>query len=121
MQAGEWWHNIDHNEPCRVADTDMLWGQATRLVWLPRRRTAVPVLQKRLAPLKSSESHLLDRLSYVSAAARIADFLAIERLGLPKVRVTAFGYWKTKSRYGPKSLLFRKPRSLISPPSSWFG
>ncbi len=37
MQAGEWWHSIDHDEPCRVVDTDTLWGQATCLVWLPRR------------------------------------------------------------------------------------
>ena len=83
MQAGEWWHSIDHDEPCRVVDTDTLWGQATCLVWLPRRGTAVRVLQKRLAPLKSSESHLLDRLSYVSAAARIADSLERDALVAP--------------------------------------
>lgn len=83
MQAGEWWHSIDHDEPCRVVDTDTLWGQATCLVWLPRRGTAVRVLQKRLAPLKSGESHLLDRLSYISAAARIADSLERDALIAP--------------------------------------
>lgn len=83
MQAGEWWHSIDHDEPCRVIDTDTLWGQETCLVWLPRRGTAVRVLQKRLAPLKSGESHLLDRLSYVSAAARIADSLERDALVAP--------------------------------------
>jgi SNF2 family DNA or RNA helicase len=83
MQAGEWWHSIDHDEPCRVVDADTLWGQATCLVWLPRRGTAVRVLQKRLAPLKSGESHLLDRLSYVSAAARIADSLERDALVAP--------------------------------------
>jgi SNF2 family DNA or RNA helicase len=83
MQAGEWWHSIDHDEPCRVVDTDTLWGQATCLVWLPRRGTAVRVLQKRLVPLKSGEPHLLDRLSYVSAAARIADSLERDALVAP--------------------------------------
>ena len=83
MQAGEWWHSIDHDEPCRVVDTDTLWGQASCLVWLPRRGAAVRVLQKRLAPLKSDESHLLDRLSYVSAAARIADSLERDALVAP--------------------------------------
>lgn len=83
MQAGEWRHSIDHDEPCRVVDTDTLWGQATCLVWLPRRGTAVRVLQKRLAPLKSGEFHLLDRLSYVSAAARIADCLERDALVAP--------------------------------------
>jgi SNF2 family DNA or RNA helicase len=83
MQTGEWWHSIDHDEPCRVVDADTLWGQATCLVWLPRRGTAVRVLQKRLAPLKSGEAHLLDRLSYVSAAARIADSLERDALVAP--------------------------------------
>lgn len=83
MQAGEWWYSIDHDELCRVVDTDTLWGQATCLVWLPRRGTAVRVLQKRLASLKSSKSHLLDRLSYVSAAARIADSLERDALVAP--------------------------------------
>jgi len=83
MQTGEWWHSIDHDEPCRVVDTYTLWGQATCLVWLPRRGTAVRVQQKRLAPLKLGESHLLDRLSYVSAAARISDSLERDALVAP--------------------------------------
>lgn len=83
MQAGEWWHSIDHDEPCRVVDTDTLWGQAICLVWLPRRGSAVRVLRERLTPLKSGESHLLDRLSYISAAARIADSLERDALIAP--------------------------------------
>lgn len=83
MQAGEWWHSVDHDEPCRVVDTDTLWGQSTCLVWLPRRGTAVRVLQKRLAHLKEVESHLLDRLSYVSAGARISDALERDELIAP--------------------------------------
>ena len=80
---GEWWHSIDHDEPCRVVDTDTLWGQATSLVWLPGLGTAVRVLQKRLTPLKSGEAHVFDRASYVSAAARIADSLEREALVAP--------------------------------------
>src|SRR2546422_7382191 len=77
MQVGEWWHSLDHDEPCRIVDTDVLWGQATCLVWLPGRRAAVRVLQTRLGPLQADDTHLLHRLSFVSAAARIAD--ALER------------------------------------------
>jgi superfamily II DNA or RNA helicase len=84
MHVGQWWHSIDHDEPCRVVDIDTLWGQATCLVWLPRRGTAVRVLQKRLAPLnEASDSHLLHRLSYVSAGARIADALERDALVAP--------------------------------------
>jgi SNF2 family DNA or RNA helicase len=83
MQTGEWWHSLDHDEPCRVVNTETLWGQGSCLVWLPRRDTAVRVLQKRLVPLKTGESHFLDRLSYVSAAARIADALEGDALVAP--------------------------------------
>ena len=83
MQAGEWWHSIDHDEPCRVVDSDTLWGQETCLVWLPRQGAAVRVPQKCLIPLKSGESQLLDRLSYVSAAARIVDSLERDALVAP--------------------------------------
>ena len=69
MRVGEWWHSLDHDEPCRVVDTEVLWNQATCLVWLPRRGTTVRTLQGRLAPLKTSESGLLDRLCFTSAAA----------------------------------------------------
>jgi len=33
MHAGEWWHSIDHDEPCRVVDTDA--AQSGRLVDVP--------------------------------------------------------------------------------------
>ena len=70
MQAGEWWHSIDHDEPCRVVDTETLWGQASCLVWLPRRDTAFWVLQKRLALVLPA--HVRDRNAPVRPhAARI--------------------------------------------------
>ena len=84
MQAGEWWHSIDHDEPCRIVDTDTLWGQATCLVWLPRRGDGRPgPADSVLAPLKADDVHLLQRLSYVSAAARIADALERDALVAP--------------------------------------
>ena len=62
---------------------DALWGQETCLVWLPRRVSAVRVLQTRLVPLKASDAYLLHRLSYVSAGARIADALERDTLLAP--------------------------------------
>ena len=83
MQVGEWCHSLDHDEPCRVIDAEVLWNQATCLVWLPRRGTVVRTLQGRLAPLKTSESGLLDRLCFVCAAARITDALERDALVAP--------------------------------------
>jgi len=83
MDIGEWWHSLDHDEPCRVVDTEVLWNQATCLIWLPRRGATVRALQSRLAPLKASEPRLLERLCFVSAAARIADALERDALIAP--------------------------------------
>lgn len=83
MRVGEWWHSLDHDEPCRVVDTEVLWGQATCLVWLPRRGSTVRALQQRLAPLKANDSGLLDRLCFTSSAARIADALERDVLVAP--------------------------------------
>lgn len=83
MRVGEWWHSLDHDEPCRVVDTEVLWSQATCLIWLPRRGTTVRTLQGRLAPLRSNEHWLLERLSFVCSAARIADALERDTLVAP--------------------------------------
>src|SRR5438128_2124783 len=83
MRVGDWWHSLDHDEPCRIVDIEVLWNQATCLLWLPRRGTTVRALQSRLVPLKTSESSMLERLSFVSAAARIADALGRDALVAP--------------------------------------
>ena len=83
MRVGEWWHSLDHDEPCLIIDTDVLWNQATCLIWLPRRGATVRALQGRLAPLNQTEPWLLDRLCFVCAAARIADALERDALVAP--------------------------------------
>lgn len=83
MRMGDWLWSLDHDEPCRVVDFEVLWNQATCLVWLPRRGSTVRTLQARLAPLKTSDSGLLDRLCFTSAAARIADALERDALVAP--------------------------------------
>src|SRR5215813_176078 len=83
MHVDEWWHSIDHDEPCRIIETEALWGRTTCVVWLPRRSAAVRVLQSRLAPLKATDGNLRHQLSWVSAAARIADALERDALVAP--------------------------------------
>ena len=83
MQVGDWCHSLDHDEPGRIVEIDSLWNQSTCVVWLPRRGTTVRVLQARLGHLQTNEAGLLHRLSYVSAAARIADALERDALVAP--------------------------------------
>ena len=83
MQVGDWLHSLDHDEPCRIVDIEVLWGQSTCLLWLPRRGTAVRALQSRVVPLRASETATLERLSFAAAAARIADALGRDDLVAP--------------------------------------
>lgn len=83
MRPGDWFYSLDDDEPCRIVDTEVLWNQATCVVWLPRRGTTVRTLQSRLASLKTPEDHLMDRLSFIGAAARIADTLERDALVSP--------------------------------------
>ena len=83
MQAGEWWLSLDHDEPCRIVETERLWGRTACLIWLPRRGAAVRVPESRLKPIEASDARLLHRLSFASAAARIADALERDALVAP--------------------------------------
>lgn len=83
MQAGQWLHSLDYEEPCRIIDTEILWNQATCVVWLPRQGTTVRVPQSRLAPLKAEELAPLDRFCFIAAAARIIDALGRDALVSP--------------------------------------
>ncbi|MFO1153058.1 MAG: helicase-related protein [Rhodospirillales bacterium] len=83
MEAGEWWLSLDHEEPCRIVETERLWGQTACLIWLPRRGAAVRVPESRLKPIEASNARLLHRLSFAAAAARIADALERDALVAP--------------------------------------
>ena len=83
MQAGEWWLSLDHDEPCRIVETERLWGQTACLIWLPRRGAAVRVPESRLKPIEANDARLLHRLSFASAAARVADALERDALVAP--------------------------------------
>jgi superfamily II DNA or RNA helicase len=83
MRVGDWRHSLDHDETCRIVDLEVLWGRATCLIWLPRRATTVRALQSRVVALRTSEKDLLEKLSFVCAAARIADTLGRDDLIAP--------------------------------------
>lgn len=77
VTVGDWFHCLDHDEPCRVIAVDAVWGEQTALVWLARRDAVVRLSTGRLKPLAGVLIPSLDHLCYVSAAARIQD--ALER------------------------------------------
>ena len=75
MRAGEWWHSIDHGRPCRVVDTDALYGQITCLVRLSRRGTAqgcgtIPDVTAKLPEMSSRRREAVDALRRCEHAPR---------------------------------------------------
>jgi ERCC4-related helicase len=62
---------------------EVVWNRPTALIWLPRRNITVRVPQELLALFAVDDTRLLERLSFVSAAARIADSLSQDALVAP--------------------------------------
>ena len=73
---GAWlWHS-DSQALCQIVDVQPLWGQTSYRVWLPNPDTVVRVPAHRLEPLAAYHACALPQhLTYVAAAARVADAL----------------------------------------------
>ena len=80
---GQWAWSIAHDEPCRVIEVENLWDAAAVRVWLPTRDTIVRVSESGLRTLDGPQDSIPERLTFVAAAARIADTLASDALIAP--------------------------------------
>ena len=80
---GEWAWSIAHDEPCRVIEVENLWDAPAVRVWLPTRDAVVRVPESGLRPLDGALDSIPERLTFVAAAARIADTLASDALISP--------------------------------------
>lgn len=72
---GEWWYSAEHGSPCRVVESQTIWGETICRVWLPGRDFVVRVPAARLKPLESIVISSPDHIAYIAAAARVADAL----------------------------------------------
>ncbi len=70
-----WYYSPDHRQLCQVIETQTLWNETTCRIWLPGRDTIVRVPAARLQPLDSIGTSSPDNITYVVAAARVADAL----------------------------------------------
>ncbi len=82
-QIGEWAWSIAHDEPCRVIEVENLWDAAAVRVWLPTRDAVVRVPESGLRALDGELDSIPERLTFIAAAARIADTLASDALISP--------------------------------------
>ena len=74
INAG-WYYSLDHGQSCQVIETQILWGETTCRIWLPGWDSVVRISVSRLKHLESAAIGSPDKISYIAAAARVADAL----------------------------------------------
>ena len=82
-QPGDWAWSLEHRQVCRVVEAQDLWGAALCRVWLPASEAFVRVRSDRLRPVAEAGAAGQAWLTYVAAAARVADALAQDALLAP--------------------------------------
>ena len=83
MNPGGWYYSIDHRQVCQVIEAQTFWDQMTCRVWLPGSDSVVRVSAAKLKPIEDSFSTSPHYVTYLAAAARIADTLTQDVLIAP--------------------------------------
>ena len=81
--GGEWVYSTDHGQLCRLIESETLWGETTCRVWLPSRDAVVRVRAEQLKRPSDAVVQGPQAVSYVAAAARVADALTQDVLLAP--------------------------------------
>src|SRR5580704_4615283 len=83
MEEGDWVWEVDHQQVCQILERQDLWGNITYRVWLSAQDAVVKVHKDKLKPLAEAGLVSAAALSYVAAAARVADALTQDMLLAP--------------------------------------
>lgn len=73
ISAHQWFYSPDHGQLCKVIETQSLWGDTTCRVWLPGSDSVVRIPAANLKPLEDTTIGTPAQITYVAAAARVAD------------------------------------------------
>jgi len=73
----DWQYSTVHKGPCKIIENQVLWGQTVCRVWLPNKDAVVRVPESSLRPLSTElpKDTEADRISYIAAAAKVAEIL----------------------------------------------
>ena len=82
METG-WYYATEYREPCRVVESQAIWGQEFSRVWLPVQDAVVRVRSDTLLPLAEAKTCSADYVAYLTAAARISEALTQDILLAP--------------------------------------
>jgi superfamily II DNA or RNA helicase len=73
VNSGYWAYSLDHRQLCKVIEIQTLWGDTTCRVWLPDSDSVVRISAANLKPLEDTVTSTPEQITYVAAAARVAD------------------------------------------------
>lgn len=80
---GEWAWSLEHQQVCKVVETQDLWGGTLYCVWVPAKDAIVRVRANQLRPPAETAPRGSAWLSYLTAAARVSDALTQDVLLAP--------------------------------------
>ena len=80
---GDHAYSTDLHQLRWIIETQTLWGETLYRVWLPNQDTVVRVCADRLMPLQEAGTSSCDSITYVAAAAHVADALTHDGLLAP--------------------------------------
>lgn len=72
MDSGEL-YSPDHGQLYQVIETQTLWGETTCRVWPPGRDSVTSIPASWLKSIESAGTSSPDNITYITAAARVAD------------------------------------------------
>ncbi|MCK8604076.1 DEAD/DEAH box helicase [Desulfoferrobacter suflitae] len=81
--VNQWFYSVDHQCICQLIEVQSLWGETTCRVWLPGSDAVVRIPASTLKSLDSAGTGSPDGITYVAAAARVADALTQDVLLAP--------------------------------------
>jgi len=83
IDANNWYYSLDHGQICQVVESQTLWGETICRVWLPDSDSVIRVPASRLASLEDSRTGTAEGITYIAAAARVAELLTQDMLLAP--------------------------------------
>lgn len=83
IRLNSWFYSPDHEQLCQVIETQTLWGDTTCRVWLPGSDSVVRIPAANLKALEDTATSTPTQITYVAAAARVADALTQDVLLSP--------------------------------------
>ena len=83
IRVNLWFYSPDHGQLCQVIEFQTLWGDTTCRVWLPGSDSVVRISAANLKPLEDTTTGTPGQITYVAAAARVADALTQDVLLAP--------------------------------------